>query len=516
MAFRDLFDSDRRSKDDLRSLIKQRDEQIAQLGLTISELQARLDANEVAITGHQISTFETGSGPDAASVELEIQSLKAALSDYDERLQESERLSRHLERQLTRERLQNSTSEVHRVRSELAEAQNEIKRLRAGTSEEVWNLKGRAERAEELVQERDFEFRNLKIRVTELEAATQSLKAENDKLKRNSVPAEVHHAECDKLRREAKFEKDQAAYHRKQLERSDRDLHSAVSQVETLQQKLESEKAKLSAAPARTETSLANPTVMQWLVTGGDPDSAEVPNGWLGRIGEGPWPDDLFAQTLENSGYEFWSLPDGDLRHLIVGRKGWTKDALLSQIDAVDGEPLRIYSQEMFIAKLMTGRDPFDSGDEALLLAFAKGHPALEFLLRLPDPWPAVCDGDSRPIDPVDSEDYGVTESPLHLLGYRVGATSQLTEAERRELLAECFKAQVLEFTAESSKDYRRKWGRGGSAQRLYRMAAHIKWLTDSLGKDPRRPQARIDWIEDLEWLKQTFHRQMKRRFQWP
>jgi len=47
-------------------------------------------------------------------------------------------------------------------------------------------------------------------------------------------------------------------------------------------------------------------------------------------------------------------------------------------------------------------------------------------------------------------------------------------------------------------------------------MAAHIKWLADGLGKDPRRPQARIDWVEDLEWLKQTFHRQMKRRFQWP
>ena len=94
--------------------------------------------------------------------------------------------------------------------------------------------------------------------------------------------------------------------------------------------------------------------------------------------------------------------------------------------------------------------------------------------------------------------------------------TSQLAEAERRELLAECFKAQVLKFTAESSKDYRRKWGRGGSAQRLYRMAAHIKWLADGLGKDPRRPQARIDWVEDLEWLKQTFHRQMNRRFQWP
>ena len=255
---------------------------------------------------------------------------------------------------------------------------------------------------------------------------------------------------------------------------------------------------------------------MRWLVEKEDPDSVEVPNGWLGRTGDGPWTDAIFTSTLEELGYKFWTLPDTELRHLVVGRKNWSKDELLAQIDSVDGEPLRIYSQEMFLAKLMTGRDPFDSNDEELLLAFAKGHPALEFLLKLQNPWPTVCERDNRPINLVNYDDYGVTETPLHLLGYHVGATSHLTEMQRWALLTECFKTHNLEFTIESTEDYRLKWGRSSSAQRLYRMAVHIKWLAEGQGKDPRKPQARLDWVDDLEWLRKTFHGPIRSRFKWP
>lgn len=421
-----------------------------------------------------------------------------------------------LTRLLSNERKRSSTSEAEHIRRQLDEAQIEIKRLHAGTSDEIWNLKRRAESAEKKIQDREFEFRNLTMRAADLEQTAKSLKAENGQLKINTVSIESHRTACDNLTRAAAFEKDQAKYHQAQWEQAERELRNANNQIELLTQKLDREKAKQPVVTVRGETSFSNPTVMRWLVEEGDPDTAEVPNGWLGCIGEGPWSETLLKEALQDNGYEFWTLPDVDLRHLIVGRKDWTKEALIEQIDAVDGKPLRVYSQEMFLTKLMTGRDPFDANDPDLLLAFAKGHPALEFLLSLPEPWPTVCEGNGGSIDVVDGDDLGVAETPLHLLGYHVGATSQLTVSKRRELLTECFTTHDLKFTKVSSEKYKRKWGRGGSAQRLYRMAVHIKWLADGQGKDPRKPQARLDWINDLEWLQRTFHGSMKRRFEWP
>lgn len=463
-----------------------------------------------------------------ASIEKELEELRRgteaqALLSLRQQISEANAIAKkradecgELTRLLSDERKRSSTSEANSLRKQLDEAQIEIKRLQAGTSDEVWNLKRRAESAEKKIQDREFEFRNLTMRVGDLDQVAKSLKAENGQLKNSTVSIESHRIACDNLTRAAAFEKEQANYYQAQWEKAERELKASNNQIDRLAQSLEREKAKKPAVTMLSETHFANPTVMHWLVKKGDPDTAEVPNGWLGCVGDGPWSDGLLMDALQYVGYEFWTLPDSDLRHLIVGRKGWTKEALIEQIDAVDGEPLRVYSQEMFLAKLMTGRDPFDSNDANLLLAFAKGHPALEFLLSLPEPWPTVSEGDGGPIDEVDGDDYGVAETPLHLLGYHVGATSQLTVSGRRGLLTECFKTHTLEFTVGSSEDYRRKWGRGGSAQRLYRMAVHIKWLADGQGKDPRKPQARLDWINDLEWLRKTFHGSIKRRFEWP
>lgn len=638
MAFRDLFDPDKRSKDELRSEIMKRDEKIARLIVDIAELQSLDERNDhskdlkasgegikpqksdsgfaaeilslkAAVAGLQISlrksedsekklriqleerdqknetlareledersrrqseaieNREDHQGPlharfedtvqeaglggreaverkvsgqvtrlegsdesrvsslitQLAAVEKELQELKRSteaheLFSYRQQLSEARALAKkraderdELGRSLAKERERSSIS-----LAKLDEAHIEIKRLKAGTAEETWDLKRRAESAEKKLQGRDFELRNLNLRVADLEHTTKTFKAENDKLKNNSISLESHRKRCDQLERTAEFEKQQSRYYREQWERSHRDRVTAVNRVDRLTKELGSKKVKTASIALRSEPIFTNAVVMRWLVDEGDPGTAKVPNGWLGRVGEGPWSDALFAGTLEDVGYEFWSVPDSDLRHLIVGRKGWSKEELVSQIDAVDGEPLRIYSQEMFLAKVITGRDPFDSNDQDLLTAFAERHPALEFLLSLPLPWPTVCDGENRSIDPVDRDDYGVTETPLHLLGYHVGATSQLTDSQRRALLSECFKSHNLDFTDESSEIYRLKWGRGGSAQRLYRMAVHIKWLADGQGRDPRKPQARRDWINDLEWLRKTFHQQMKRRFEWP
>ena len=170
----------------------------------------------------------------------------------------------------------------------------------------------------------------------------------------------------------------------------------------------------------------------------------------------------------------------------------------------------------MFFAKLVTGKDPFDTGDDELLSAFAEDHPALQFLMSLPEPWPCVTTNEPEYITEVDGGDFGVTESPLHILGYRVGTTSDLSASKRRQILIECFELKELTFSLDTDDSYIVKWGRGGGAQRLYRMANHIKWLADRMGRDPRKPQARLDWISDLKWLKEKYYNSYKSRFTWP
>lgn len=134
--------------------------------------------------------------------------------------------------------------------------------------------------------------------------------------------------------------------------------------------------------------------------------------------------------------------------------------------------------------------------------------------MKLEFPWPLLSLGDGE-ID--DLSDGGlVSETPLHRLGYRVGRTSQLTPTGRRNVLKLCFQAKKLEFSSDSSQSYKQAWGTANSAQRLRRIALHIKFMIDGpVGKDPRK-YAKPDWTADLNWLKATYYPQFARRFTWP
>jgi len=276
------------------------------------------------------------------------------------------------------------------------------------------------------------------------------------------------------------------------------------------------EKLKNLGSSSKIKSSLSNPTILSWMLKEGGPETTEISNGWLGITGNSPWDEYVFHATLDELGYEFYEMPDEDLEYIIVGRKGWSKSELIDQIESREGESLRIYSQEMFFAKLVTGKDPFDTEDIELLNAFAEDHPALQFLMSLPEPWPFVTTDEPIYISEFEGNDYGESESPLHILGYRVGATSKLSVKERREILTQCFKSIELPFCEDADAIYIQHWGRGTSAKRLFRMADHIKWLANRMGKDPRKPQARLDWISDLNWLKEKYYNAYKTRFIWP
>jgi hypothetical protein len=283
-------------------------------------------------------------------------------------------------------------------------------------------------------------------------------------------------------------------------------------------EKLKSQMANLEVSTttlSKFQSSLSNPIVLAWMLGEGDPDSMGIENGWLGISGNGPWPDQVYESNLKDIGYSIYPLPDSDLKHLIVGRKAWSKSDLLSQIDASQGKILRIYSQEMFFAKLVTGKDPFDSQDKSLLDAFAEDHPALKFLMTLPDRWPEVTSLENEVIRPVDEGDFGVSESPLRILGYKVGSSSSLSVAERRKIISQCFEAKQLDFSDDSSQDYITNWGRASGAQRLYRIAIHLKSQADGRS-GMRSPQARHDWSSDLKWLKTKYYSIFNTKFTWP
>ena len=285
-------------------------------------------------------------------------------------------------------------------------------------------------------------------------------------------------------------------------------------EIENLKSQVASLEASTTAL-SKFNSSLSNPVVLAWMLEEGDPESMGIENGWLGFSGNGPWPDQFFESNLQEIGYLFYQLPDSDLEHLIVGRKAWSKSDLLNQIDANQGKTLRIYSQEMFFAKLVTGKDPFDSEDESLLEAFAEDHPALQFLMTLPESWPNVTSLKNEEIREVSENDFGVSKSPLRILGYKVGSSSSLSITERRKIITQCFEAKRLDFSNDSSDDYIANWGRASGAQRLYRIAIHLKAQADGRS-GVKSPQARQDWSSDLTWLKNKYYANFKTKFTWP
>lgn len=277
------------------------------------------------------------------------------------------------------------------------------------------------------------------------------------------------------------------------------------------------ERVKVPVGPTGSLVSLSDRKIVDWMLEEASPEQAEVDHGYLSLVGEGPWRGDQLGLLMEQRGFSLWKLPDQDVCHVVVGRNNWDAEELEEQIASMGDMELRIYSQEMWFAKLVTGRDPFDSGDQDLLMAFAKGHDALQYLIARDNPWPEVTSQDLVVGDGVFTEgtEFGAT-SPLHNFGYQVGASSGLSERERRVILANFLEARSLDFDDQSSEDYRSHWGRPRSVQRLFRVALHIKWLIGWQGKSPFRAQANEEWTEDLKWLKKTFYKPSSHKFKWP
>ncbi len=316
-------------------------------------------------------------------------------------------------------------------------------------------------------------------------------------------------------------------------------LRTRQSEISKLQRELRSLVSRGAANPATTVNTISrardlgggtsrelashlpiaftDSRVLSWIFSEATPGACGVENGYLSFMGDGPWEGRVLGGLMVAQSFSLWEVPDADVLHLVVGTAGWSPTSLGEQIAATEGEILRIYSQEMWFAFLATGRDPFATGDVELLLAFAKGHPALEYLMAADCKWPEISIRAPGTVTHPPPGELGVLESPMHMLDYRVGVSSPHDEQTRRAILSRCFGATNLPFGDDCSPSYRAGWGTAKSAQRLYRMALHIKVLVEGPnGKDARRPQASVDWVSDLNWLKQTYFKRTLHRFKWP
>ncbi len=460
-----------------------------------------------------------------AEVELKAADVSKRTTENDERTDKLESWARELFK--FRNRVEQLDDEIEKLktRSEKIDAKEQANKAQHSVRlAELRKERISVQRLNDKTQEQEA---SLKIREKALareEAQVTRLKQEIVRLKNELTSASqaiksLEHAQLSAIAYRSKFQ-DLDTKHKALESEHESALKKASASAKLTQEnvRLQAQVQTLSLTAdtlKRFDSALGNSIVLSWMLDGEKPEKTEIKNGWVGTTGNGPWAGELLDSSLTDSGYEPSQLPHPDLEYVVVGRKGWSKSDLQAQIDAREGQSLWIYSQEMFFAKLATGRDPFESEDPDLLNAFAEDHPALQWLMGLPEPWPIVTVNEESEIVEVDDYDLGVSESPLRILGYKVGSTSDLTLNERRKLLVECFESNSLVFSYDSDEKYILKWGRGGGAQRLYRMATHIKLQAEGwTGK--RSEQARIDWIRDLEWLKNKYFSTFQSRFTWP
>lgn len=294
------------------------------------------------------------------------------------------------------------------------------------------------------------------------------------------------------------------------------DLMSVQSSQEktitTLKKSIQNLKVKISGL----ETQISNIRPSSFLLS--DPELLDVlsrepveyfhPPRNIVTLGSGPLDEDDFDNYLIAQGKQ----PMTAGSWIVVGREGWTEQALNDLLDDNDLDEVRVFSQELFMTGILTTHDPFSLPID-ILMKFAEGHPALEFLISQGFEWPEI----------ILEEDYGipvylrgsgelVEESPLFRMGYQVGITKGQEPSIRQALLRDAYHGDIPHVEDD---DYMEEWGNPRRSKRLWRIAHHIAWLIRSRLNIPSMRYAVKDWHDDLIWLEEKFYSN-RMRFQWP
>ena len=224
--------------------------------------------------------------------------------------------------------------------------------------------------------------------------------------------------------------------------------------------------------------------------------------------GSGPFEEYEFDAFLRQFGIRIVE-PSTDLTTLVIGQKEWDSEVLSEIIEARRGQHLLVYSQEMLLALLSTGKDPLDS--PRIARAFGEGHPVLKYIQDWGFDWPnaksTFVPGASGDVETVDWEG----ESLLKLMGYTAGAKGR-DQGMRREILRRAF---LENPPSVSDTQYLNQWAEPGSGTRLYKMAERITLNINLQTPKPQLQEAVRHWREDLAWLRSEFY-DGKHTFHWP
>lgn len=232
-------------------------------------------------------------------------------------------------------------------------------------------------------------------------------------------------------------------------------LRESLSKVRTAAETFE----KLADLNIDTDTEfyLTDPVIINWLASELIDDPFVAPDH-VTVLGEEPVDHNQWLGHLEEWDCQAW---ENGNEWIIIGRSGWNPEEIDALVEEREGESIRIVSQELFLAAMISGHDPFDA-DEEVLLAFAKGHPALEYLLESFE-WPFFED-DLPPDGPQNFDIDAVEKSPLKLMGYTVGRNG-LPQRRRRRILEDAYRGEIPWVDPQS---YMSEWGRPRSRRRLW------------------------------------------------
>ena len=226
-------------------------------------------------------------------------------------------------------------------------------------------------------------------------------------------------------------------------------------------------------------------------------------------LGEGPFEFDDLRRFFHRVDLEAFA-PDAYTEVLVLGEGGWTERDLQRLLRQRSGQTLRVYSQQMFLAYLISRNDPLDTPKIALRLG--RGHPGLELLQSLGFEWPTTkvkkFGGSASDSTAWRSEGF------LKAVGYRVGLTVGNRPRERRKALAHAYRARVPKRFGSEYVNY---WGPTRSSLRLERMATSLaRFCRMATGRQSGDfSLACRQWERDLRWLKRRYY-DGNYRFNWP
>jgi hypothetical protein len=248
-------------------------------------------------------------------------------------------------------------------------------------------------------------------------------------------------------------------------------------------------------------TPFDNEILREWFVESLPSPLCEDPT--VSTLGSGPFQEEDFDSLLASVGIDVYSLHQAT-EVLIVGHVGWEPESLQYLLDEREGMTLKVYSQEMFLAHWLSGRDPFD--DRKIAEAFGEGHAALEFLSECGFDWPGtLITGGGGDLN-IKAPTIGI----LRYLGHRVGE-SGLPAHSRQEVLEHAFTSNLPRI---NSAAYMKQWGNPRSQERLRKIANSLAAFCQ-LQKRRGNAIAASDYEEDLEWLRRKFYTG-RFRFKWP